>query len=87
VLFRDRDLVALQAEYRLPLSRRFEAVGFADAGAVASEVLELGPGDLEPSLDGGLRYRLSRKENMKARLGVGVGEEGAEVYVTLFEAQ
>ncbi|MDX1645343.1 MAG: BamA/TamA family outer membrane protein [Thermoanaerobaculia bacterium] len=83
--FRDRDMAIVQAEYRLAFADRWDAVAFAGLGSVARSLGDF-DFDVRPSAGGGLRYRLSRSEEIKARLDVGVGEEGVEVYVTLYEA-
>lgn len=47
--------IVLNAEWRFPLWRWFGGAGFADTGAVASEVARLEPGDFKMGVGAGLR--------------------------------
>jgi len=83
--FRDRDLTLLQAEYRIPVWWRFDAVAFAGVGQVAGTVSGLDLKSLQSAVGVGLRCRISRRGTM-IRLDVGWGKDGSEFYLTAGEA-
>lgn len=84
--YRDKDLLALEAEYRFPLFWRFGAVVFAGAGEVADSFLELGSQTIHWALGGGLRLAINTRERLNLRLDVGVGPHTFGVYFTAREA-
>lgn len=84
--FRDKNLVALQAEYRLPLFWRLGLVGFAGLGSVADRWRHMDFGDLKHSLGFGFRYFFDRKEKIYVRLDFGFGEDESGFYLSIFEA-
>jgi outer membrane protein assembly factor BamA len=84
--FRDKNMLVFQAEYRLPLFRRFGAVGFAGAGTVAGRFSELGSGDLKFSYGFGLRYLFDKKEKIRIRMDFAFGEGTSGFYFSVFEA-
>jgi len=84
--FRDRSMLALQMEYRLPLIGRFGLCGFAGLAQVQAN-----PGAF--SLDGfhsaagvGLRYKFNKRENLNLRLDIGFADESPAFYLTFAEA-
>jgi len=85
--YRDRNLLALQAEYRLPaVWRRFGLALFGGVGDVAPEPGELSLGKAKGSGGVGLRYLFSPEERMNIRIDYGVGENSTGFYITLGEA-
>jgi hypothetical protein len=78
--FRDRDLVLLQAEYRIPIIKTIDATVFVDAGQVAprrSELLK----DLRTGTGFSLNYM--RKGKTLGRVDIGfAGGEGIRVFWT-----
>lgn len=85
--FRDRNLVAMQAEYRvLPVLGRFGLVGFAGLGDINEELNDFRLNELKYSLGGGVRFLLSPEEKITLRLDFGVGEDTSGFYITLGEA-
>jgi hypothetical protein len=84
--YRDRQAVALQTEYRLPVVWRLGMVGFAELGEVAPEVGELTVKDVRYSVGGGLRVNLSNKAPMNLRIDVGGGRDDWDLYVNVGEA-
>ena len=85
--FRDKNLLALQAEYRLPLFWRFGLAAFAGAGKVADAFAELNSGGIKYSYGAGLRYLFSKREKIQVRLDVGFdGKGGSAFYFSIFEA-
>jgi outer membrane protein assembly factor BamA len=82
--FRDRHLLLMQAEYRVPVWGGIEATVFADAGKVASVRSDLDLSDLRR--DFGFSVSLMENWSTKARVDVAFGSgEGARVLFTLGE--
>jgi len=84
--FRDKNLITLQTEYRIPLVKRIGVVGFAGLANVADRLSHFGRSDLKYSLGFGLRYAFNPKEKLNLRLDIGFTKEGAGFYVTAIEA-
>lgn len=84
--YRDRQMVELQAEYRLPVVWRLGAVGFAGVGEVARDLKDFRPADSKFSLGGGLRLMLDRDARINVRIDVGWGGDDWGPYVALGEA-
>ncbi len=84
--YRDKQLVAAQAEYRFPLFWRFGMVAFAGAGEVAERVEQLRAQALRYSLGGGLRLNVSSKERIHFRGDFGWGGDEHDFYVNVGEA-
>ena len=83
--YRDKVLLAGQAEYRLPLWWRFELAGFAGMGEVADRIGSLSAGGLKYSYGFGLRFKLNR-EGAKLRLDFAYGKGTWGLYFTAGEA-
>jgi len=76
--FRDRDLVLMQAEYRIPIVNRVHATVFVDSGQVAPRTSELF-NDLKTGTGFSLSYM--RKGRSLGRVDVGFGRgEGVRVF-------
>jgi hypothetical protein len=85
--YRDRTMVAAQAEYRMHLWRRLGGVVFAGAGQVAERPGDVAFADLHPSVGYGLRFRLNPRDRLNLRLDFGYGRGGAGgMYITASEA-
>ncbi len=84
--FRDKQMLILQAEYRIPLIWRFGAVVFAGTGRVGEKVDGLSLSGLHYNYGGGIRFMLDEKEKLNLRLDVGVGEGNVGFYLTFGEA-
>jgi hypothetical protein len=80
--FRDRNLLLLQAEYRVPLWGPIDATVFADAGKVAPTRSDLDLTDLRK--DVGFSLSIMKGWSTWARADVGFGSgEGTRVFFTL----
>jgi hypothetical protein len=80
--FRDRHLLLLQAEYRVPLWGLVDATAFADAGKVASRRADLDLADLKRSY--GVSLSIMHRTSTAARVDVAMGGgEGARVLLTV----
>jgi hypothetical protein len=87
--FRDRDLIAAQAEYRAPIVRRLGWAVFGGAGRIASQPADLLARDARtlPSYGIGARWTLfsgSRSDIRVDYARAGDGQSG--IYVALNEA-
>ncbi|NUO02837.1 MAG: BamA/TamA family outer membrane protein [Saprospiraceae bacterium] len=84
--FRDKRLLLLQGEYRLPLFWRIGAVAFGGAGWVGSENEPVRQAFLRWNVGAGLRFALDRRQKINLRLDYGVGKEESGFYLTVGEA-
>ena len=84
--FRERDLLALQAEYRFPLYGPVALAFFASAGQVAHRAPEFRIDAFHLGGGLGLRYLLSRESRLTLRVDEGFGEEGSGFYFSFGEA-
>jgi hypothetical protein len=84
--YRDKNMIAFQAEYRMPLWWRFGLAGFSGFGDVADRFSNFRLSDFKYSLGAGIRYQINPGEGINVRLDIGFGEGSSGVYVTLNEA-
>jgi outer membrane protein assembly factor BamA len=84
--YRDRDLLALQAEYRAPVWWRFGVVGFAGVGQVSPDLSGFGLDAFHASGGAGVRFLLSPGEGLNLRADLGFGENGSGFYLSMGEA-
>ena len=84
--YRDRAMIAAQAEYRFPLQGRFGAVVFGGWGKVAptfdkmSEQLDL------PSVGAGVRWLAAQKARVNLSIDVARGRDSTSAYVYVKES-
>ncbi|HVZ57756.1 MAG TPA: BamA/TamA family outer membrane protein [Chitinophagaceae bacterium] len=84
--FRDKDLLALQAEYRRHLWRNWGLVLFAGAGKVGRDWDEMNGKDLHHAAGFGFRRSISRQHKVNLRIDLGYGNGQCNVYVNIGEA-
>ena len=85
--FRDKNLLALQAEYRQQIGKtRFGYTVFGGAANVSNSVKTLLTLTPKYSLGVGLRIRLSKKENVNVRGDAGFGQKSKGLYGNFGEA-
>lgn len=84
--FRDKDLIALQAEYRLPIVWKIGGVAFASIGQVADRLEHFAAGQFRYTMGAGLRYLFDKKEKIQIRADVGFGRDSTGFYLSIFEA-
>lgn len=84
--WRDKNLAALETEYRFPLVWRFGGVAFAGAGEVARKTEDLGTVPIRWAIGGGLRFSLNSDERLNLRLDAGFGPDTYGFYFTAREA-
>jgi outer membrane protein assembly factor BamA len=73
--YRDRQYVATQIEYRLPLFHRLGAVAFVSTGAVAHSWRNFRPSDWKVSEGGGLRFAPLADVPVNIRLDIAYGDD------------
>lgn len=84
--FRDKRLLLLQGEYRLPLFWRFGATAFGGAGWVGSEKEAIRSTFVHWNAGAGLRIALDRRQKINLRLDYGFGKGESGFYLTVGEA-
>lgn len=84
--YRDNTLLAFQAEYRRPLFWRLGVAAFGGVADVAPTPSALSFEAPKWAIGGGLRFAISRKSRLNARLDVGYGEGETATYLTFSEA-
>jgi len=84
--YRDKNLLAAQMEYRLPVWWRFGLVGFAGYGDVADKLRHFELNSFKYSFGWGIRYLFSRAEKINLRFDFGYGKGSSEFYINLTEA-
>jgi len=73
--YRDRNLIAGQAELRYRIWQRFGVVGFLGTGEVANKSFSAAA--LKPDYGGGLRYFFDIEKGLSLRADYGIGEKPA----------
>jgi len=84
--YRDKALLAFQAEYRMHIWKRIGAVAFAGLGDVAPTIREIELNRLKFSLGAGLRFKLDTREGTNLRLDFAWGQHSTGFYMTVQEA-
>lgn len=84
--FRDKNLVASEAEYRSPLFWRVGAVVFGGVGRIAASLGDVARAPTRWAVGTGARFALDPGERLNLRLDVGVGPNTHGVYFTAREA-
>lgn len=84
--YRDRDMIVLQAEYRVAIGGRFGLAGFAGVGQVFPRLSDIDLKSLKYSLGTGLRYSLDSRENTNVRMDLAWGIRSFGLYFTAQES-
>ncbi|GAA3934362.1 BamA/TamA family outer membrane protein [Hymenobacter algoricola] len=85
--YRDRQLLAVQAELRRKLIGRFNGVVFGGLGQVGNTVAELGKNSLKASGGAGIRFQFNRADRLNIRFDYGVGRGGSSgIYFSIGES-
>jgi len=84
--FRERQLLAAQAEYRSRVWKRLGLAAFGAVGQVARDLDGLGMGRFRSSFGLGLRFLLIKQEGMNLRIDFGFGEDQSAFYLSFGEA-
>jgi Omp85 superfamily domain len=85
--FRDRQMVALQAEFRQHLFSRFGLVAFGSLGQVSNQLDNFELDHLKRSAGAGLRVMLNRREKLNIRIDYAIGsDEASGLYFSIGES-
>lgn len=84
--YRDKNLLAAQAEYRLPLWWRFGAAAFAGLGDVAPSLKEFSFSTLKPTYGLGFRFMVNESEKVNIRFDYAWGRDASGFYLEITEA-
>ncbi len=84
--FRDKDMIVVQAEYRVALGEKFGLAGFAGLGHVIPRFGDLGLKSLKYSLGTGLRYSLDARAGSNIRMDMAWGVRSFGLYFTAQES-
>jgi outer membrane protein assembly factor BamA len=84
--YRDKNCVALQVEYRIPVWWRFGLVGFAGVAQVADKINHFASNRFWFAGGLGLRFFWNPEERISLRLDYGIGTNSSGMYITATEA-
>ena len=84
--YRDKNYMAAQAEYRLPIWWRIGAAAFAGLGDVAPSLDAFSVLTLKPSYGLGLRFMVNESEKVNIRFDYAWGKETSGFYLEITEA-
>jgi outer membrane protein assembly factor BamA len=85
--YRDKQLIVLQSEARLPVFKRFGAVVFGGIGDVGKSITDFSLSDFKYSYGAGLRFAVNKTEKLNIRIDYGFGGNGnSGLYFQLGEA-
>lgn len=85
--YRDRAMIAAQAELRTELWWRFGAAAFAGGGEIASSFSKLSLGDTLPGGGVGLRFTLAKRNHVNLRVDYAWGRhDSTALYIGVIEA-
>ena len=83
--FVDKNVVAFQAECRLPLFGRLGLVGFAGCGQVARKFEKISLKELKPSAGFGIRFALIPEQKVNLRIDLGMGKDDSSFDINILE--
>ncbi len=84
--YRDRAMVAAQAEWRTELWWRFGATAFVGGGEVKDSFGALTWKDVLPGYGVGARFTLARRNHVNLRVDYGWGKDSSALYIGVMEA-
>ena len=84
--FRDRNYVAVQAEFRRMIWLRVGVVAFVGAGEVKDQIGLFRLQDLKPSYGFGIRYVIDLKEKISVRADIAWGQDTNGIYFSINQA-
>lgn len=84
--YSDKCMIAVQAEYRMPVWRRIGMVCFAGLGDVADEIGNFRLGEFKHAFGLGLRFLFSPEEKINLRLDFAQGKGSSGMYISIGEA-
>ncbi len=84
--YRDKDMVALQSEYRVPVHGKFSGTVFAEAAQVAPRLGDMGANRFITSVGVGFRYALNPSQRFNVRGDVAWVDNGMAMIINVREA-
>ncbi|OGD11230.1 MAG: hypothetical protein A2Y86_08520 [Candidatus Aminicenantes bacterium RBG_13_62_12] len=84
--FRDKDILAVQAEYRVMVTKRIGVVGFAGLADVFPDFSEFNLKTIKYSVGTGIRYMVNKREGTTLRMDMAWGKANFGLYFTAQEA-
>lgn len=84
--YRDRSMVAAQAEYRWEAWKRIGFVAFGGLGEVAPKPADFNSANILPGGGAGVRYRFTRESHLNLRFDYAWGKASHEAYFFIGEA-
>jgi outer membrane protein assembly factor BamA len=84
--YRDRDILAVQAEYRVTVWKRIGVAGFAGVADVFPRLAEFRLDHLKYSAGTGVRYMVNKREGTNLRMDMAWGKGSFGLYFTAQEA-
>ncbi len=82
----DRDLLALQSEFRFPIKQKFSGAVFYELAQVASDLEKMQIKDFKSSVGAGIRYALNQEEKFNLRFDFSWVDNGPGLIVNIREA-
>ncbi len=71
---RERMLIAIEAEYRVPLTPRWAVVAFGSIGRVANGIEHFDVRELRGAGGGGVRFSVDKRDRVNVRLDLAYGD-------------
>ncbi len=84
--YKDRDMLALQSEYRFPIHGKFSGTVFAEAAQVAPTLSAMNMSRFITSVGAGFRYALNPSQRFNLRGDVAYVDKGIGIIVNVREA-
>jgi outer membrane protein assembly factor BamA len=84
--FRDKDILAVQAEYRVMVTKRISVAGSAGLADVFPAFAEFKLKKIKYSVGTGVRYMVNKREGTNLRLDMAWGKASFGLYITAQEA-
>ena len=84
--FRDKNMMVLQQEFRMPIYKRFGLAVFGGIGSVSNSTKELLKNEVHYDYGLGLRIKINKKENTNLRIDYGITKDSRGLYIVFAEA-
>ena len=84
--FRDKNMIIMQQEFRMPVYKWLGVAVFSGVGSVAKEVKDFRKNEIHYDYGVGLRIKINKKENTNLRLDYGVTKYSKGIYLVFAEA-
>lgn len=84
--FRDKNMVVLQQEFRMPVYKRLGLAAFGGIGSVANTCKDFSRNEMHYNYGLGFRIQINKKENTNLRLDYGITKDSHGFYIVFAEA-